>query len=432
MVVATSTALVALGGTAAVAVLAYKNQAAWATAVALVTVATVWFLYKRQARQSLAPIDLDGKYTLDVRGGGAGHRFPHRRDHGQRPGLRSTPITKRSGLRSTPITKRWVSESVFDDQLAQHGNLIGYTEDVPRGRIRDAYRDLQRQLDANLDFAEFQDTAHDIIDFRQKFANLPCTALALNQHNDICWVVSVIDLIYNTPLLRLVGKVTHDWVVSTYIESMKSDERSATCRGLPPHIEAEYAPLASRRGEDPVYNLRSTFESEGGFADLLLFAIFLADGVIVPSPTAIYAIHELGGDNRTGIQVARLVERTSAAAIGTEIDRALRQYDFNFESALAILLQFDAPDAAVLQPTLASPWFHELAAACKARGTRDVYGGIINVQGHAISFTVCYHHSGEVDIVPRTWGVAGLEAVSEKLGDTKVRSVTLVVRTGER
>lgn len=357
---------------------------------------------------------------LPIQGGGAGHRFPRRRGHVQRLGLRSTPITKRS-----------VSSSVFDEQLAQHGNLIGYTEDVPRGRVRDAYRNLQRQLDANLDLPEFDDTAHDIIDFRQKFANLPCTALALNQHNDICWVVSVLDLIYNTPLLGLVGKVTQDWVVSTYIESMKSDERSATCRRLPWHIEAEYAPLASRRGEDPVYNLRSTFESDGGFADLLLFAIFLADGLIVPSPTAVYAIHELAGANRTGIQAARLVERTSAADIGKEIDRALRQYDFNFKSALAILLQFDAPDAAVLQPTLASPWFRELAFACKARGARDVYGGVISVAGHAISFTVCYRRSGEVEIVPRTYGVAGLEAVST-LGDTKVRHVTLVVRTGER
>jgi len=360
-----------------------------------------------------------GHARMPIRGGGAGRRFPRRRGHAQR-----------LGLRSTPITKRWVSESVFDDQLAQHGNLMGYAEDVPRGRIRKAYRNLQVQMDANLDLPEFDDTVRDIIDFRQKFANLPCTALALNQHNDICWVVSVLDLIYNTPLLRLVGGVTHDWVVSTYIESLKSEERSATCRRLPPHIGAVYAPLASRRGEDPVYNLRSTFESDGGYPDLLLFAIFLADGVIVPSPTAVYAVHELSGPNRTGIQVARLIGQSSAADIGAEIDRALRQYDFNFESASAILLQFDAPDAAVLQPTLLSPWFRELAIACKARGTRDVYGGVIVLDEHAISFTVCYHRSGEVDIVPRTYGVAGFEAVREAI-DTKVRGVTLVVRTGE-
>ena len=242
----------------------------------------------------------------------------------------------------------------------------------------------------------------------------------------------MLDLIYNTPLLRLVGDATREWVVSTYIESLKNDGREATCRSLPSHIEAVYAPLASRRGEDPVYNLRSTFESEGGFSDLLLFAIFLADGVIVPSPMAVYAVHELSGSNRTGIQVARLIGRSSAADIGAEIDRALRQYDYNFESASAILLQFDTPDAAVLQPTLASPWFRELAFACKARGTRDVDGGVIVLDEHAISFTVCYHRSGEVDIVPRTYGVAGFEAVREAI-DTKVRGgVTLVVRTGER
>ena len=362
-----------------------------------------------------------GHARMPIRGGGAGRRFPRRRGHGQR-----------LGLRSTPITKHWVSVPTLLDQLAQRRNLTGYTEDVPRGRSRDAYRDLQRQLDANLEFSEFQDAAHDIIDFRQKFANLPCTALALNQGSQICWVVSVIDLIYNTPLLRLVGKATHDWVVSTYFESMKSHERRVRCRRLPPHIEAEYAPLVSRLTNDSVYNLRSTFESDGGLPDILLFAIFLADGVIVPSPTAVYAMHELENHNRTGIQVARLVERASAAAIGTEIDRALLQYHFNFESALAILLQFDAPGAAVLHPTLASPWFHELAAACKARGTRDVYGGIIDLKYHSFSFTVCYHDSGEVDIVPRTYGVAGLEAVSKVLDDDKVEAVTLVVRTGER
>lgn len=69
MVVATSTVLVALTGTAAVAVLAYKSQVAWATVVALVAIATVWYVH---SRQPLAPIDLDGGHSVDhtrVRGG---------------------------------------------------------------------------------------------------------------------------------------------------------------------------------------------------------------------------------------------------------------------------------------------------------------------------------------------------------------------------
>ena len=74
----------------------------------------------------------------------------------------------------------------------------------------------------------------------------------------------------------------------------------------------------------------------------------------------------------------------------------------------------------MLQPTLASPRLHALATACKARGTRDVYGGVISVVGHAISFPVCYHPGGEVDIVPRTYGLAGFDAIREA-GDAKVR-----------
>lgn len=52
--------------------LAYKSQVAWAIAVALVTIATVWYVHSTQVTQPLAPIDMDGKYTLDgpgVRGG---------------------------------------------------------------------------------------------------------------------------------------------------------------------------------------------------------------------------------------------------------------------------------------------------------------------------------------------------------------------------
>jgi hypothetical protein len=361
-----------------------------------------------------------GHSGLSIRGGGPGRKISHRRGHAQHPGLRSAPFKKAT-----------VDYAGVERQLAQLGNLAGRAEDVPRGRLYDAHRELQRQLSDNLDTLEFDDAVRDLTDFRQKFANLPCTALALAQHKDICWVVSVLDLIYNTPLLRMVGDATREWVVSTYIESLKNDEREVTCRRLPPHIEAVYAPLASRRGGDPPYRLRSTFESDGGFPDLLLFAIFLADGVLVPSPTAVYAVHELAGTNRTGLQVARLIGRSSAANIGAEIDRALREYDLNFESASVILLQFDAPEAPMLKPNLMSPWFRELAVTCKARGTRDVYGGVIVVDEHAISFTVCYRHNGEVDIVPRTYGVAGFEAVANA-GLAKVEQVTLVVRTGER
>ena len=366
-----------------------------------------------------------GHSGLSIRGGGPGRKVARRGGHAQRPGLRSAPIKKGA-----------VSVADFHKQLNQLENLTGRAEGVPRGRVYDAHRELRTQLHDNLETPKFDGAVRDLTDFRQKFVNLPCTALALGQHKDICWVVSVLDLIYNTPLLRLVGDATREWVVSMYIESMKSDERKATCRRLPPHIEAVYAPLASRRGEDPVYKLRSTFENDGGFPDLLLFAIFLADGVLVPSRSPAISVQDMAGSYRTGIEAARLIGRSGAANIGAEIERALRQYKHNFESASAILLQFDAPDAPMLQPTLASPWFNALAAACKARGARDVYGGVITVVldgtlDHAISFTVCYHRSGDVDIVPRTYGVAGVAAVRE-LGDAKVQGVTLVVSTGER
>ena len=73
----------------------------------------------------------------------------------------------------------------------------------------------------------------------------------------------------------------------------QNDGREATCRRLPQRIEAVYAPLASSRGDDPVYRLRSTFESDGGFADLRLFAIFLADGVLVPSRSPATSVQDM-------------------------------------------------------------------------------------------------------------------------------------------
>ena len=98
-----------------------------------------------------------GHSGLSIRGGGPGRKIPSRGGgHAQCQGPRSAPIAERS-----------VRGAVFDEQLAQLGNLAGRAEDVPHGRVRDAYRDLQRQMGATLDLAEFDDTVCDLTDFRQ-------------------------------------------------------------------------------------------------------------------------------------------------------------------------------------------------------------------------------------------------------------------------
>ena len=365
--------------------------------------------------------------------------------HGGGPAGRRAPparLALRSDFgpaRAIRKPSRALAPATVDGQSREYRAHRLRAHDIPlESPLRAEYAARLERLDRARGTDEFDREAGTLREFYRAYAVRPCTAVALGQIGGICWIVSVVDLIYNTPLLSLVSPATREWTVRTYETSLRRADRAATCSRLPPHVEDMYARLGPSFG---AYNLRSSFENNGGKPEMLLMAIFLADGVIVPR----WDVEDLAGRFRFGsVDIARLYRRATAAEIGQAIDEALRSYDIVLQRAAVILVPFAAPAMPTFRLTLDSPWFQQLALACGARAARDVYGGFVSTDDHALDFTVCYRGRGRAEVVPRTYGMSGIDDaflpseapdiphLDGRVMDDRIENVVLVVRTGER
>ena len=284
-----------------------------------------------------------------------------------------------------------LSRAAVDGQKRFLETLGQMQAHVPRD-LNDEYKRRKKQLKAMISTNEFNELAQGLVEYYRTFSDRSCTKVALNNYTDICWVVAVIDLVYNIPILEMLSDDVRKWVEKTYESSLSREGHAVECPSLPPNIHNIYAKLNPEMSP-------SRFQELGGFSIDLLYAICVAGGIVVPKT---YHVRDFMNISFTGTPT------DTADTINSDIDMALNNANDD-NQAIAIEYIFDKPDLINLQ----SPWFRELAAACGSRPTKIVHGGMTrSSEGeHMMSFTVCYGNaaSGTTRIMHRTWGKDALK-----------------------
>ena len=270
----------------------------------------------------------------------------------------------------------------------------------------------------------FDDEAEKFRQYGLEFGNRACNRTALDQQGGICWIVAVVELVYNTPILRDVSDATRRWVRSTYELSMQREDRTAVCTRLPWHIERVYDLLLGSRDHIKVTGLsEDEFQTIGGRVECLLNAILLCDNLIVPQDTSDKRLSRVMG-------TFRLTENQDDEYIWRSIDKFSRYMDKTMMIKQWFVVCFKVTDGVI---GLSSPWFEALRLACEFDEKYKIHGGLIDVkddegQRHSICFTVCYNNHYPY-LILRTWGqVVDEEFIESELQHDHVKDVYLLVQ----
>ena len=253
--------------------------------------------------------------------------------------------------------------------------------------------------------------------FYRDLSERACTRLSVRQHGPICGIVSVIELIYNTPLIRIVSPETRTWVQYAYETSLARRDRKVVCPALLPRIDKVYAFLVNE----------STHQT-GGYPHVLLFAILLVDNVI-ESRVSLGAFTTYKTVNGGVFPYEHIDNTDTVSSIKDKIKTNLDSQSKVIKGGQVRVVDFQSSESMYFN----SPWFRTLEALCAH--SKHVYGGFCGTAEHSVhpvhwvSFTICYE-ADTAKVVPRTYGGSVGVDGNVLFSSFPIKNVHLVIKHG--